>query len=128
MKKVYSLITILMAWFFTACSGQTSSNSLNPKQFSDKLATTKNITLLDVRTPGEFSEGHIKSAVNADWNGGGFESIVSGYDKSKNYFLYCRSGHRSGLAAEWMRTHGFKNVFELNGGISAWQSASLPVE
>ncbi|MFN5346026.1 MAG: rhodanese-like domain-containing protein [Bacteroidota bacterium] len=128
MKKVYSLITILMAWFFTACSGQTSNNALSPKQFSDKMAESKNITLLDVRTPGEFSEGHIKSAVNADWNGGGFERVVSGYDKSKTYFLYCRSGHRSGLAAEWMRRHGFKNVIELDGGISAWQSASLPVE
>ena len=117
-----------MAWFFTACSGQSSPNSLSPKQFSDKLAAAKNITLLDVRTPGEFSEGHFKSAVNADWNGGGFESVVSSYDKSKSYFVYCRSGHRSGLVAEWMRTHGFKNVFELNGGISAWQSASLPVE
>ena len=117
-----------MALFFSACSGQTSSNSLNPKQFSDKLANAKNITLLDVRTPGEFLEGHIKGAVNADWNGGGFENIVSEYDKSKSYFVYCLSGHRSGLAAEWMRSHGFKNVIELNGGINAWQSASLPVE
>jgi len=128
MKKVYSLIAILTALFFTACSGQTSNITLNPKQFSDKLATTKNITLLDVRTPGEFSEGHIKGAVNADWNGGEFESIVSGYDKSKSYFVYCHSGHRSGLAAEWLRSHGFKNVIELNGGIIAWQSAGLPVE
>jgi rhodanese-related sulfurtransferase len=128
MKKIYSLITILMVWFFTACSGQTSNNALSPKQFSDKIKTSKNITVMDVRTPGEFSEGHIKGAVNADWNGGVFESAVAGYDKSKSYYVYCRSGHRSGLAAEWMRAHGFKNVVELSGGISAWQSDGMPVE
>lgn len=117
-----------MVWFFTACSGQTSNNALSPKQFSDKMAASKNITLKDVRTPGEFSEGHIKGAINADWNGGVFESAVAGYDKSKSYYVYCRSGHRSGLAAEWMRAHGFKNVVELSGGISAWQSDGMPVE
>jgi hypothetical protein len=128
MKKNYSLIIVLLVWFFTACSGQSSSNILSPKQLSDKLATTKNITLMDVRTPSEFSEGHIKGATNVDWNGGNFENILSKYDRTKTYFLYCKSGHRAGLAAEWMRSHGFKNVFELNGGINAWQSDGLPIE
>jgi hypothetical protein len=45
MKKIYSLITILMVWFFTACSGQTSNNALSPKQFSDKIKTSKNILI-----------------------------------------------------------------------------------
>ena len=87
-----------------------------------------NITLLDVRTPSEFSEGHIKGAVNNDWNGGGFQEMAADYDKNGIYFVYCRSGHRSGLAASWMRSSGFKNVYELRGGINAWQSVGIPIE
>jgi rhodanese-related sulfurtransferase len=128
MKKIYSILAILSVWFITSCSGQNTANSLSPKQFSSKMTATNNLTLVDVRTQGEYAEGHLKGALNIDWNSGAFESAVSGYDKSKNYFVYCRSGHRSGLAATWMREHGFKNVFELSGGISSWQSEGMPVE
>lgn len=128
MKKSYSILAILSVWFITSCSGQNAINSLNPKQFSSKMIATKNLTLVDVRTTEEYAKGHLKGAVNIDWNGGTFESTFSGYDKSKNYFVYCRSGHRSGLAARWMREHGFKNVFELDGGITSWQSDGMPIE
>ncbi len=128
MKKVYSILVILSVWFITSCSGQNTDNSLKPNQFSAKMKATKNLTLLDVRTPGEYTEGHLKGAVNIDWESGSFESAVAGFDKTKNYFVYCRSGHRSGLAVTWMREHGFKNVFELNGGFTSWKSEEMPIE
>ena len=127
MRKLYLIITFLTTWILTYCLGQNVS-SLEQKQFVQKMSSIKNITLLDVRTPIEFSEGHIKGAVNNDWNGGGFQEMVVDYDKNGIYFVYCRSGHRSGLAASWMRSSGFKNVYELRGGINAWQSVGIPIE
>lgn len=128
MKKAYLIITILTVWLITSCAGQNSANVLNPKAFSSKIASAKNVTVVDVRTQDEYTQGHLKGSVNIDWNSGTFENSVSGFDRNKTYLVYCRSGHRSGLAATWMRERGFKNVYELSGGISAWQSEGMPIE
>ena len=79
-----------------------------------------NAILLDVRTPEEYSFGHIESAVNVNWYDIDFKEKVSEFDRSKNIYLYCKAGGRSAKAAEVMKEMGFKNVVNLDGGYDAY--------
>jgi len=127
MLKVISTF-FLAGFLLVSCSiGQGSSKTdLSPTEFSKQLSETENPTILDVRTPGEFGEGHIQNALNIDWNGSSFDTQVSKLDKNTTVFVYCLSGGRSSSAANQLRSNGFKKVFELDGGMMAWRSASLP--
>ena len=77
--------------------------------------------ILDVRTDDEFSTGYIEGAVNIDfYMGNKFISDIDKLDKSKSYFIYCKSGARSGQTCELMKQKGFKKVYNLEGGILGW--------
>lgn len=82
---------------------------------------------MDVRTADEYLNGYIAGAVNMDFRDKYFETRVKDMDISKTYFVYCLSGGRSASAADLMRKNGFKNVYELNGGMMAWNKAGLAV-
>ena len=77
--------------------------------------------IIDVRTDDEFSTGYIEGAVNIDfYMGSKFISEIDKLDKSKSYFIYCKSGARSGQTCELMKQKGFKKVYNLEGGILGW--------
>ena len=77
--------------------------------------------IIDVRTDDEFSTGYIEGAVNIDfYMGNKFISEIDKLDKSKSYFIYCKSGARSGQTCELMKQKGFKKVYNLKGGILGW--------
>lgn len=83
--------------------------------------------LIDVRTPEEFLRGHLKRAVNLNFNDDNFEDIVKvKLDKTRPIFLYCFSGRRSTEAAAFLRDLGYKEVYELEGGFAKWTSSSKP--
>lgn len=105
---------------------QTSKTSLTATEFAEKIKQQPDAPILDVRTPDEFSEGHVKDAKNYDWNGNYFQEQIFLLDKSKPVFVYCLSGGRSGAAAEKMRAEGFKEVYEMQGGLLKWRAAGLP--
>ncbi|MEZ5216207.1 MAG: rhodanese-like domain-containing protein [Ilumatobacteraceae bacterium] len=84
------------------------------------------LTIIDVRTPAEFADGHLADAVNLDVSGGEFEQLIAPLDHGATYVVYCRSGNRSAAAAKIMADAGFTSVFDL-GGITAWQDAGYPV-
>ena len=86
-----------------------------------------NAYLVDVRTPEEFSEGHLENAINIDVEGMTFESEIANLDKTKTYAIYCQSGRRSRIAVESMSKAGFTKLFNLDQGIGSWQAAGLPV-
>ena len=71
--------------------------------------------ILDVRTPKEFSEGHLPQAVNVDFLNPNFKSEIAKLDKADTYKIYCRSGRRSGQAVIVMKDLGFKNLENLGG-------------
>ncbi len=122
---VYTLLFITI--LFVDCSnGQTQTTNLSANEFSEKLKTLPTATLVDVRTPDEFAKGHLNNAQNIDWNGDDFDKKINTLDKSKPVFVYCLSGGRSSSAANAMRSNGFKEVYELSGGIMKWRSANLP--
>lgn len=76
---------------------------------------------VDVRTPREFEEGHIKGAENIDCLEKSFLSKMEKFDRNKPLYIYCRSGNRSGKAAAQLIDMGFSKVIDLQGGYKAWE-------
>lgn len=83
------------------------------------------VVVLDVRTPEEFVAGHLANAQNVDFYASDFASQLDELDKDTPYVVYCRSGNRSASAIEIMRNLGFTEVWEVDGGIIAWEQAGL---
>ena len=92
---------------------------VDPDKFKELLAD-EDIQLVDVRTPGEFAEGSIENAVNIDVMAPDFSTKMAELDKSKKTLIYCKSGTRSGRAAQTMKEMGFETIIDLSGGYSAW--------
>ena len=79
--------------------------------------------IIDVRTPHEYSLGHIMGAVNIDFSDPAFEDRIGELDRSGTYLIYCASGNRSGQALTVMEELDFMTVYNLEGGIAAWTRA-----
>lgn len=117
------LICVLLSAVIISCTAQTKTN-LSADEF-EKAITADSVQLLDVRTPAEYAGGHIKNTLLANWNDAKeFERRISFIDKNKPVYVYCLAGGRSAAAAAKMRKEGFKNVYELTGGINAWKAAN----
>jgi rhodanese-related sulfurtransferase len=85
------------------------------------------VTIIDVRTPAEFAEGHLEGAVNHNVEDGTLASVLTGLDPAAEYVVYCRSGNRSAVAAELMAGAGFANVSNLGSVAEASAATGLPV-
>lgn len=84
--------------------------------------------VLDVRTPAEFAQGHLKHAVLKNFYDPDFKAQLEQMNRHQPTILYCRSGNRSAKTLAMMRELGFRNVYEIQGGILAWQAAGYPLE
>lgn len=80
----------------------------------------KDAIIIDVRTAGEFHSGKFKGSRNIDMMSPNFVNQVKNLPKDKKYYIYCRSGNRSGQACEIMADMGFESTFNLSGGIMRW--------
>lgn len=85
------------------------------------------VTVVDVRTPEEFAEGHIDGAQLVDFYSDTFADQIATLDPEQEYLVYCRSGNRSGQTIELMRDLGFDRVWDLDGGVLAYGDAGLPL-
>ena len=120
--KTYLLILAFVVLAGTTSFAQQPKTKYKavPVEKADKILAKKKIVVLDVRTPEEVAEGTIPGAVNYNFNGPDFKQQLSNLDKSKPYFVYCRSGKRSGKAIEMMKSMGFKKLYEMNAGFPAY--------
>lgn len=125
--KFCQTILVISFFIFASCKGQNSNTfeEVVPKDFSEKIKTTENPQILDVRTPDEFAFEHIDNAVNVNWNSQDFTAKTETYDKSKPVFVYCLSGGRSKKAATKLSELGFTKVYELEGGILKWKADGM---
>lgn len=80
-------------------------------------------TVVDVRTPAEFAQGHLPGAVNIDVSSPDFATAIGALDPAAPYAVYCKSGNRSAAALEAMQGAGFSAAYHLAGGITSWTSA-----
>ena len=95
---------------------------LSQLDWASRLDDDEQGLVLDVRTPQEFEEGYIPEAININiYEAQLFLDALEKLDKSKNYYVYCRSGNRSRQACALMNTLGFATAYNLEGGIIEWQ-------
>jgi thioredoxin len=130
MKTLFYFLPFAAVLSITSCGDSSSKTSLSDagvETFDSLIAALPDEQILDVRTAEEFNGGYIDGAQNIDWNGSDFAINVNALDKSKPVMVYCRSGNRSAKAAEHLRNNGFTTVYELQGGIQAWQNAGKKV-
>lgn len=124
------ILALLLA-FITSCNSHAQSHkSVSADAFETGMNTEPGITqILDVRTAGEFKTGHIKKALQADWNNfSEFQQRAQALDKKKPLYVYCLSGPRSNEAAKWLTQNGFMLVVDLKGGLLQWRKAGKPLE
>jgi rhodanese-related sulfurtransferase len=96
--------------------------NLSQEEWASQVSQDPNAIILDVRTEDEWNEGFIPNAVFNDIYGGqAFVYRLDELDKTKNIYVYCKSGGRSGQACAVMSQLGFENVFNLEGGILNWE-------
>ena len=112
------LVTVLGINCNTKSQSQSDSITvITPTEFKEKSV---NHTIIDVRTPQEFSEGHIDGAININYFDNNFLDQIAKYEKNEPLFIYCKSGNRSGKASKKIIGLGYKQVYDLEGGILNW--------
>jgi rhodanese-related sulfurtransferase len=95
--------------------------NLTQEDWVSKFEADDKAVMLDVRSEDECDQGIIEGSINIDFHKGQeFIDAVAALDKNKNYYIYCRSGARSGKTCEIMNELGFENVYNLVGGIIEW--------
>ncbi len=114
--RLVALSLVVLA--ITACAAPTIDGTA-----ARQLVTTKGALLLDVRTPEEFSAGHVEGAVNVPVQVLGEQLSTLPAKKDQDIVVYCRSGARSARAAGMLKNAGFAKVHDL-GGMSNWNAGT----
>lgn len=130
MMKNVALLWVLLWTISCTQSSENQDNTVSviaPKVFQQKLAETPDAILVDVRTPAECAEGVLENSQQINYSDADFEQKITALDKSKPVFVYCKSGGRSGRTASILQKAGFQQVYDLEGGITAWKNEGLNI-
>ena len=92
-------------------------HEISSKDVIDLIKNNPDLVIVDVRTQAEFESGHIGGSVNIDVSLPNFKEEIEKLNKNTRYIVYCRSGNRSKFAAQIMEVLGFREVYDLGGGI-----------
>ena len=134
------LFLVILGFTFISCAQNTAKKEvkdatintqvqqvvelINPKDLHAKLG---DIQLIDIRTPREFKSGYLKGAVNINFFDSDFTGQMLKLNKEKEIYIYCRSGNRTGKAANKLKDQGFTKIYDLQGGILNWNRNNLEV-
>ena len=122
-KLLLITIPLLMSMFITTAQ---STLHVNAVEFNNLMKSEKGV-ILDVRTPQEYSRGHIDGSTLINIADREFTTKVNLLQKDKPVYIYCLTGSRSRAAANYMAQQGFSKVYNLQRGILDWQQNNLPV-
>ncbi len=135
-KLIIGFMVVVLAAAFAGCANEPTNTATG--QIIEEISAAEayamvqsnvgkaDFVILDVRTPSEFAAGHLAGAIMIDFNAGNFRAEVDKLDKDKRYLVYCRTSNRSGQAVAVMKDLGFKEVYDMDGGIVAWEAAGYP--
>jgi len=126
MKRFATLILLLTTLFAVNVNAQ-KVQQIKSTDVQKLISSNKNIVILDVRTPEEFSAGHIKNAVNIDVSKPDAFEKYANLDKQTQYIVYCRTKNRSGVVTNFLVNNGFTNILQMTDGIVGWNSNNLPL-
>lgn len=123
MKYVYSLVTIIL--LINISFAQQNIKQLNANAFQKTIDSLTAKQIIDVRTPQEFSTGYLAGATNINFYETDFTARLEQLDKNQPVFVYCKAGGRSIEAANKLEKLGFKQIYDLEGGILSWTRNGL---
>jgi len=122
-----AFLVLLIAVIVTEIRYRTGgSNDLSPLQ-ATQLMNHQNAVLVDVREDKEYQEGHIANAMHIPLSKINDQAQKLDKYKKRPIIAYCRTGSRSGSACNRLQKHGFESVYNLRGGLMAWQKDNLPL-
>ena len=126
-QRVVLLVMVLAATVLAGCGGsgsptpQTGVRNISGAELQGMIANNQQTVVLDVRSVPEFNDGHIDGSVNMPINPmADFLTAISGLDRNATIVVVCGVGARSRQAADVLVTQGFTNVYNLTGGLAAW--------
>ena len=113
---------VILGFLFLQNLNSIKMSDLSQEEWAEQLENDDNAVILDVRTEEEVEEGYIPGAINIDiYLGQEFVDELEKLDKSKSYYVYCRSGNRSGQACAIMNSIGIESAYNLEGGFMNWE-------
>lgn len=125
-RKIFTSMILILTFALLASCGK-GYYDLSAKQFESFVSTTKKIQIIDVRSPQEYAQGHIKGAVNIPISDTTyFASRIDAIEQKNPFAVYCHSGIRSARASEILSAK-FLTVYNLKGGIVEWEEKGLEV-
>lgn len=134
--RMLALLAFLMMAWLGGCVGSPEAaqkaqtiEDVTPQKAYALIQDNKDnrdFVIIDVRTPEEYAGGYIEKAINLDYYSPTFRGELNKLDENKKYLIYCQSGHRSGQALDIMEELGFREVYNMGGGIVQWESEGLP--
>lgn len=127
MLKLLKMLSLGLL-LFMSCQSSAQVKKVPAATFKTAIESQEKLQLIDVRTPEEFTNGHLNEAQNINWNDDNFNNQVAKLDKAQPIFVYCQGGGRSASAAARLAELGFKDITDMEGGIMAWRVADLPLE
>ncbi len=135
MEKLVKFYAFILLFIFQSCSAPAQEQGAQSAPIevevseASELIAQGNVLLLDVRTPGEVNQGYIDGAQNLNistWDE--FKAGVDQLDKTEPVMVYCKVGGRSHQAAVYLVENGFTKVYDMKGGILAWEKAGEPLK
>ncbi len=125
-QLIIPVLVLLLSTFMTLEAQ--NKTEVNSKEVSSMLQKDSKLIVLDVRTPDEFKEGHIKGALNIDIHESDAFNKIDKLKRNATYIVYCRTNHRSGMAVDHMMKSGFRNIYQMMDGFPGWAANKLPVQ
>ena len=119
----YIKIFLLLIFF-----NQNKDIHIDPTDAYNQLNSNQDIILIDVRTEEEIRISKISGSINIDFDSKSFYDSLLTLNKSKKYFIYCRSGRRSTITVNYMRENGFHESYNVDGGINSWKNQNLDLK
>ena len=119
----YIKIFLLLIFF-----NQNKDIHIDPTDAYNQLNSNHDIILIDVRTEEEIRISKISGSINIDFDSKSFYDSLLTLNKSKKYFIYCRSGRRSTITVNYMRENGFHESYNVDGGINSWKNQNLDLK
>lgn len=127
-KAISLLIIILSTCAEVSAQEGVISKLITATELQKLIKDKSDLQLIDVRTIGEYKAGHLSKSVLIDYYKPDFKAQLQKLDKNKPIAVYCAIGGRSNGALQILKRLGFREAYDLSGGIQAWQEKKLPIE
>ena len=111
-------------WFMLPGENEGEYGDVTVELARELIQEKPSLVILDVRTDGEYRDGHIEGAVNIPVNE--LEGRLGELEKEDETLVYCRTGNRSGTAVGILKENGYEKIFHMDKGITAWTAAGYP--